>query len=73
MLKEWQGLADIERPGQETKAGQNGSRRDAAKDIEDEQGSNAMNGALNEDEGPDASNTNAYPKKGGSQRDAEDK
>ena len=58
-----EGLADIQRPGQKTKTGKNGFGGDAAEDVKDEERSDAMNGALDEGEGPDASDTNAYPEK----------
>jgi hypothetical protein len=71
IMKKWESLADIQRPGQETKASQNGSGRDAAKDVENEEGGNAVDGALDEDERPNTSNANAYPESGSAKRDAE--
>ena len=71
MMDEREGLADVERPGQEAKAGKDGSGGDAAKDVEDEEGGDAVDGALNEDEGPFASNADTDPETGGAEDDAE--
>ncbi len=71
MMDEREGLADIERPGQEAEAGKDGPGRDAAKDIEDEKGGDAVDGAFNVDEGPIAPNADTDPETGGAEDDAE--
>ncbi len=61
VIEEREGLADVERPAQEAEAGEDGSGRDAPEDVKDEDGGDKVDGALNEDEGPCSSDTNADP------------
>ena len=71
MMQQGKRFADVQRPGEEAKAGKEGSRREAAEDVEDEQGGDAMDGALNEEERRVAPDADADPEPGGAEDDAQ--